>query len=223
MGAGGTRRRPPPDAACDDVLDRGNGSTSGAAAVPGPRGRPDAGGEVPSDAPVLQASALPRRRPRPAAATVAIHEVPPHLRFNKFILHGYRPHPLTPVEALASAFTTLHNETANIATHLLVLLLMATWAGGYLLHGGGYDIVPHDGSGGGGARPAPPALAGVLALADACAALCLLGSVRYHTLMAAAPSEAAYTRLLAHDLAGVVVVNAVRAGGGGQNGPSAHN
>ena len=60
------------------------------------------------------------------------------------------------------------------------------------------------------ARGSPVAKAGVLALADACAALCLLGSVRYHTLMAAAPSADAYARLLAHDLAGVVVVNAVR-------------
>lgn len=206
MGAGGTRRRPPPDA-CDDVFDSDGGGAGGAAAVPGPRERPPGRGEVPQpDAPPSLPSPSPRRRPRPAA-TVTIHEVPPHLRFNKFILHGYRPHPLTPLEAVASVFTSWHNETANIATHLAVLLLMATWVGGYLLHGGGYDIVPHDGS---GARPAPPALAGVLALADASAAACLLGSVRYHTLMAAAPSEAAYTRLLAHDLAGVVVVNAVR-------------
>ena len=44
-----------------------------------------------------------------------IHEMPRHLRFNKYVLTHYRP-PSDSIGCLKSLFY-LHNETVNILTH----------------------------------------------------------------------------------------------------------
>lgn len=116
---------------------------------------------------------------------------PAHLAFNRFVLGGYRAAPTTLRSALASVLS-LHNETANIFSHLLPGVVAARWAAAAL---GG----PLAGPAGG-----PAALVG---LADAATAACLFCSVGYHTLMPATATRAAYDALLAVDVWGVWAVN----------------
>lgn len=51
-----------------------------------------------------------------------LHEVPPWLRFNRYILGGYRRQ-MTPMQALRSLFM-LHNETVNVWSHFLPALVL---------------------------------------------------------------------------------------------------
>jgi len=52
----------------------------------------------------------------------SISAMPPHLRFNKFVLSGYRPFPMTAIGCVRSMFQ-LHNETGNIYSHLVPLVV----------------------------------------------------------------------------------------------------
>jgi predicted membrane channel-forming protein YqfA (hemolysin III family) len=115
--------------------------------------------------------------------------MPPHLQFNRYVLHGYRAHPLSPRDALWSLFGYLHNETAHIFTHLAGAALCAYW------------LLCVD-------APAGEPHYLVVDAADACSLLCFLGSVAYHTLMNTPRREGEYRRLMALDLAGIWLVNA---------------
>ena len=114
--------------------------------------------------------------------------VPVWLKFNAHITHGYRP-PHTPLEALRSLFS-LHNETLNVWTHLLCLLLCLYW----LLFS---DVGPH----------VDHAHSWVLLLSDAVSACCFAGSTAYHLFMSSTVSQAHYARLLTFDMLGVILVN----------------
>jgi len=108
-------------------------------------------------------------------------QVPPVLAFNPYVASGYRAG-LSRGQCLASVCGYLHNETANIWSHLVPLLALAVYVG----PAGGWRAWP------GGARGAlwhygPPAL-------------CMAGSVLYHTLAADHPR---YARYLAVDVCGV--------------------
>jgi len=151
---------------------------------------------------------------------VSIDEVPPFLRFNRFVLHGYRAAPLSTAGALWSAVGYWHNESLNIATHALGAAVTGYWVASWLAGAsrGRYELAA---AGDAAPAPAPLALAWPIVLADAASMACFALSARYHTLMAAAADEGAYTRLLAADLAGVVVINAVRARAAGQRPPLA--
>ena len=102
--------------------------------------------------------------------------------------------------------TSLHNETLNIATHFFGALITLSWVYQFVTTGRGYELFN---AASGDHFTGPTSITAVIAIADVCSFLCFLGSARYHTLMAAAPDEAAYKRLLADDLAGVILVNAV--------------
>lgn len=114
--------------------------------------------------------------------------MPRHLAFNVHVKRGYRRHDLTAAGAVYSMFGYLHNETANIYTHLLGALVCMYWL----------VVAP-------AAAVGAPHYA-VVAFADACSMWCFLGSVLYHTAMNSV-SEAAYRRLLLFDMAGIWVVN----------------
>lgn len=143
---------------------------------------------------------------KPVDLVVSINDVPLFLRYNRFVLHGYRASPLTAWEAVYSVFGYFHNESLNIATHGAGAILTLCWALNWLLSGSGYEVVGTEGA----LASAPHALAWVIVLADICSAFCFAMSARYHTMMAAAPDEGTYKALLADDLAGVVLINAVR-------------
>ena len=53
-----------------------------------------------------------------------VSAMPPHLAFNKFVQSGYRPFPLSMVGCLRSLLQ-LHNETVNIYSHLVPLVVVA--------------------------------------------------------------------------------------------------
>ena len=108
--------------------------------------------------------------------------MPPALRFNPFIAHGYRPAGAHPWTCLCS-WASFHNETANVWSHLAPLVA------GLVAFAAGAEA----------ARPWPAA-PGAWALTTLPAAACLAGSVAYHTLM---PAHARYGLWLALDLAGV--------------------
>lgn len=121
--------------------------------------------------------------------------MPPHLQFNKFVLHGYRPHgPEHGVGAALASLLYFHNETLNVFTHLIGALICAYWAAFPPVD------LPHYWA---------------VRLADATAAVCLLGSATYHLFMSATPTRAEYTALLAADLFGVVLAGAGAAFAGG--------
>ncbi|XP_062456874.1 progestin and adipoQ receptor family member 4 [Rhea pennata] len=115
---------------------------------------------------------------------------PPHLRFNPFVLGGYRP-ASSGAGCLRSLFY-LHNELGNIYTHGVPLVALAL-------------LVP-------GALPrAPPAVAWLgLGHYVACVSP-PLASVVYHVFMSHRAGAGLYRRLLALDLGGVAVVNALGA------------
>lgn len=104
----------------------------------------------------------------------ARHEVPEHLRFNKFILHGYRSPQLTPMQCLKSS-TYLHNETVNVVTHLapLVLSLFLLCSTEYAGRGLHYET----------AR-----------MVTSAGAISMFASVMYHLLMPATASKAQVRR-----------------------------
>lgn len=56
--------------------------------------------------------------------TISIHEVDVWLRFNPYIRRGFRQRHLRRREAVGSVFLYLHNETANIYSHLVMAVLM---------------------------------------------------------------------------------------------------
>lgn len=66
---------------------------------------------------------VPTTRPQPEARTVAWDEVSEWQRDNKYILSGYRPEKADYREILTS-LTFLHNETCNVYTHLIGVLLL---------------------------------------------------------------------------------------------------
>jgi adiponectin receptor len=120
---------------------------------------------------------------------VSISAQPAHLTFNKFVITGYRPHPLSPSQAVLSAFT-LHNETFSIHSHLLgalVCIFFATsdWARVSLSHSHWAAV----------------------AVADLSSAVCFLFSVAYHTLMPVPLDARGYARLMSLDVWGIWVVN----------------
>lgn len=112
---------------------------------------------------------------------------PPHLQFNPFVKVGYRPHGRGVAHALSSIFM-LHNETANIVTHLFGFIVCVYW----LAFSDHADDAPHYYA---------------VRFSDACSAACFFGSVVYHTAMSATSTAAQYNLLLAFDMVGVVVAN----------------
>lgn len=135
---------------------------------------------------------------------VGYSEVPKFLQFNCYVHGGYRPYPMTLSQALFSSVGYFHNETLNIATHLLPALLC------------GYFAVKTFYMEGIGATPegqpsgsAPVYLHhAVVALADTVSAACMLLSFVYHTWMNSVRDARAYERLMAIDVWGIWVVNA---------------
>lgn len=101
-----------------------------------------------------------------------IHHVPAHLAFNAHIKRGYRPlghwrH------AVASIFTHISNETFNIWSHLIAMLISLAWL---------IQLV----------REAPnEAHYVVIAICLACGVICFAGSVAYHSLMPATATVSA--------------------------------
>jgi predicted membrane channel-forming protein YqfA (hemolysin III family) len=158
---------------------------------------------APSPPPASVAATPRRRRSNPPSLLAALHpaspfwelapdpahhplaSMPPALRFNPFIAHGFRPAGAHPWVCLCS-WASFHNESVNVWTHLGPLL------GGALALACGLEA----------AQPWPRApLAWLLTAGPA--ALCLAGSVAYHTLM---PAHARYGTWLALDLAGVFLL-----------------
>uniref|UniRef100_S4RDX5 Progestin and adipoQ receptor family member IVb n=1 Tax=Petromyzon marinus TaxID=7757 RepID=S4RDX5_PETMA len=115
---------------------------------------------------------------------------PPHLRFNKFVLAGYRP-VSTGSDCLHSLFY-LHNESGNIYSHGLPLL----W---FLL------VLPPSLPWG---RLHTPWLAAAHCLACACPPL---GSVFYHLFMNHTGGPAVYRRLLCLDMCGICAITSLGA------------
>ena len=116
--------------------------------------------------------------------------MPAHLSYNRFIVHGYQPpRPrITPcsAEGAAAAFESLfslHNETANIWTHALGVLLTVFIS------------------------VAGPQMPPAISLCLAAGGLCFSLSVAYHAGLHVGGSRG-YAALLAADLAGVWAVNA---------------
>jgi len=54
-----------------------------------------------------------------------IDQMPPHLRFNKYILSGYRP--LSDFWTCMKSIGSFHNETLNIVTHLIPIVYVVLW------------------------------------------------------------------------------------------------
>jgi len=109
-------------------------------------------------------------------------EAPPHLRFNQYVLGSYRP-PMDIHGCLAS-LTYFHNETINILTHAVPVLLIAAavpW------------MLPWDEI----SVPWLPAIHVVACMAP------WVGSTFYHLFMCHRLGKIAYTALLKLDLLGI--------------------
>jgi adiponectin receptor len=146
--------------------------------------------------------------PLPANALATFHELRAHpelayLADSAFIHTGYRW--ARGYRAAAASLCTLHNETANVCSHLVGALLFAG-ALAALVAGGpagvlrlGSPVVGGGGGGGGATGPAPPAWPlGVFFLG---ATACLGTSAAYHLL---APAGRAASRALQRaDYAGI--------------------
>lgn len=123
---------------------------------------------------------------------VRIEETASFLRFNANVSSGYRRHPLTLKDAMYSMVGYLHNETANIYTHLLGAVLFAylaiteprNWRNNNLHYS-------------------------FITIYDVSCAVCLLSSVAYHTLMNSAPTEKEYKQLMLFDMYGIWIINTV--------------
>lgn len=121
---------------------------------------------------------------------VKIEETATFLRFNRHINSGYRMHPLPMKDALYSMVGYLHNETANIYTHLFGAVLFTyfiltnskEWKNNNLHYAS-------------------------ITIYDVSSAVCLFFSVAYHTLMNSAPSEKEYQRLMLFDMYGIWFIN----------------
>lgn len=113
-----------------------------------------------------------------------IHAVPPYLRFNKYILGGYR-RLLTPAQCLGS-LCWVHNESGNAYTHLVPVVAMSA----ALL------VMPAP-------LTAQPPFGALVPLTLATGVATLSGSVVYHTFMASCASPVAYDNLLFFDVLGV--------------------
>lgn len=113
-----------------------------------------------------------------------IHEMPRHLRFNKYVLTHYRP-PSDSIGCLKSLFY-LHNETVNILTHgipVVVILASIPW------------LLPWDEL----KVPYLPSFHVVASIAP------WIGSTIYHLFMNHNTGEMAYRVLLIVDLLGIWV------------------
>lgn len=125
-----------------------------------------------------------------------IESQPAFLRFNKFVLRGYRPFPMDPWSAGRSMFS-LHNETAIIWSHFLPGLVFLWWAWGREA-----------------SETSPPLLPGWVAdmrISHTLSAACMMASALYHTFMVSMPDAVSYQRLLSIDLWGIFFINVVRA------------
>lgn len=121
------------------------------------------------------------------APLLSITAVPPHLRFNGYVRSGYRSIS-SPLACAVGALTTISNETGNIATHAL-----AAAAFGWVTSDAALWV-------------ALPAHYVLVRIFFACATFTMLGSVGYHTFMAACGTAAAYEALLLFDVVGVWVL-----------------
>ncbi|CAG0890484.1 unnamed protein product [Darwinula stevensoni] len=118
-------------------------------------------------------------------------EVPPYLRFNRYIHTGYRPSDLTWRECLVS-LTYFHNETVNILTHLVVIFLSA-W--------GLYVLPPWEEI----TLPYFPAILSIGVMSP------WLGSSIYHLFMNHHLGESLYQTLLHIDMLGIWITQTVGA------------
>lgn len=115
-----------------------------------------------------------------------LEEMPEHLRFNPWILSGYRPPEQSTLQCIKS-ICALHNETINIFSHGLPIL--------YVLLNGGQLLSPAQ------------SLPSYLTYYHACHLIsCLspwLGSFLYHVFMNHKAGAGLYMRLLQADMAGI--------------------
>jgi adiponectin receptor len=115
-------------------------------------------------------------------------QLPEHLRFNPSVLKGYRHCPSSIRECTASIFR-LHNESANIWTHLVPALVVAWRIASHILL-------------------APPAASGGVDWYRVYLHFSLLiiftGSIAYHTYMPACRTANQYSNLLLFDLLSAV-------------------
>jgi predicted membrane channel-forming protein YqfA (hemolysin III family) len=110
---------------------------------------------------------------------VGIHAVPPWLRFNRFILSGYRRQ-LTFIAALRT-FAQLHNESVNVWSHFFpalwfVYLIFNPWANSWIMMWSLASFV-----------------------------LIFGASTVYHLFMPCCRSHAGYSRLICCDVVGALV------------------
>jgi Haemolysin-III related len=123
--------------------------------------------------------------------TLTHKEMPAHLTFNPYITTGYRIHGMTPIEAIASVFSHFHNETFNVASHLLVFLATIYFmVDSALIH----PVMDEK------------HFASVF-FSLICGAVCFLGSTIYHTLMPSTLDALSYRKLLLADMMGIWAVN----------------
>jgi adiponectin receptor len=113
-----------------------------------------------------------------ASQLVGIDQVPPWLRFNRFILSGYRPQLGMP--AAAKTLLRWHNETVNVWTHLLPAL------------GCAYMLI------------APPVDVWTMQWTLASFIFIFGASVIYHLFMPCCRSDDDYARLISCDVVGAL-------------------
>ncbi|CAM9948916.1 unnamed protein product [Lampetra fluviatilis] len=132
----------------------------------------------------------PMAWPMPRPRLLDWASCPPHLRFNKYVLAGYRP--VSTGSGCLHSLLYLHNESGNIYSHGLPLL----W---FLL------VLPPSLPWG---RLHTPWLAAAHCLACACPPL---GSVFYHLFMNHTGGPAVYRRLLCLDMCGICAITSLGA------------
>lgn len=151
-----------------------------------------------------------------------ITSMPKHLAFNVHVHNGYRPYPLSPVQAVASVLEW-HNETGEERG-----LAACPCSCDATCHGGSHHRLssPSGAAANIWTHLAPGLLCiywvvaflfsvkegvhyAAIPVAHACSAVCFLGSALYHTFMVAT-DEQSYRKLLMFDLFGIWVVNVVR-------------
>ncbi len=112
------------------------------------------------------------------------HELPPHLRFNRFVTKHYRP--LDDWKGCLSSLFYVHNETVNILTHgVPILIILASLR--TMLPWGDIDV------------DYLPVVHVVACLAP------WVGSTLYHLFMNHRSGEGFYKRLLSVDMLGIWV------------------
>lgn len=123
---------------------------------------------------------------------VRIEETASFLRFNSNVSSGYRQHPLSIRDAMYSMVGYIHNETANIYSHLFGALLFTyfvvlsnnEWLNNRLHYA-------------------------LITVYDISCVICLFGSVAYHTFMNSARTEKGYQKLILFDMYGIWFINTV--------------